>query len=92
MAKLDPLTEIQCLNVLAASPLMIRSVSGVDKLAGFFINISITGWRSVADVFGKLWALPCTLAGLVLGLAGHVISKLGGHQPRLCLGNNAVQF
>lgn len=48
--------------------------------------------RRVADILGKLWASPCTLLGLLWGGAGYLLSRLGGHQPRLCLGNNAVQF
>ena len=54
--------------------------------------------RSVLDVLGKIWALPNTVIGLGYGALGHLIGRIGrrlghcDHQPRLSLGNNAVQF
>ena len=50
------------------------------------------------DLLGKIWALPNTLIGLLLGLCGHATAWLGNrlklydHQPGITLGNNAVQF
>lgn len=46
----------------------------------------------VADVFGKLWALPYTVVGLVYGLCTHVVSRMLGGDASIRLGNNAVQF
>lgn len=44
--------------------------------------------HKLCDIIGKLWALPCTLLGLIFGLCGYVSAS----RPRILLGNNAVQF
>lgn len=44
------------------------------------------------DLLGKLWNLPNSLLGLAFGLAGHAVGWLWGLQPRISIGNNAIQF
>ncbi len=50
------------------------------------------------DILGKMWALPNTLLGAILGLLGHLFAWVGyrlnlyHHQPVISFGNNAIQF
>src|SRR5687768_13613132 len=48
--------------------------------------------RVAADAIGKLWALPTTVLGLVIGGIGHGIGLALRVKPRIAMGNNAVQF
>lgn len=56
------------------------------KGAGPGINLVIAMLRTVADLSGKLWALPNTVVGLLIGLAGLPAGA------SITLGHNAIQF
>lgn len=53
---------------------------------------------SILDLLGKLWSMPNTLLGLLIGFTGHGLSWLGyrfgvySHIARINIGNNAIQF
>ncbi len=52
----------------------------------------------VGDVAGKIWNLPNTAIGAVLGGVGHVTGEIGqafgfwSREPTISFGNNAIQF
>lgn len=48
--------------------------------------------RALLDLAGKVWNLPNTLLGLVYGVIGHGAGWVRGIQPRISVGNNAIQF
>lgn len=60
--------------------------------SGFFVSWGSARLRRAGDVLGKLWASPCTAAGMGYGLCCHLLSWMLGAKPQLCLGNNAIQF
>ncbi|HUO82673.1 MAG TPA: hypothetical protein VM616_07440 [Gammaproteobacteria bacterium] len=43
-------------------------------------------FRDIVDLAGKVWTLPNTAAGIVVGLAGLLLGT------RISFGNNAIQF
>jgi hypothetical protein len=44
------------------------------------------------DVLGKIWASPYTVIGAVYGALGHLYGLLRRDNPKILLGNNAIQF
>ena len=54
--------------------------------------------ESIFDVVGKIWNLPNTALGLVVGGAGYVVGKVGyalglySHNPQIQFGHNGIQF
>ncbi|MDO6709001.1 RHS repeat domain-containing protein [Photobacterium sp. 1_MG-2023] len=52
----------------------------------------------VADVIGKIWALPNTIIGAIYGGVGHIVGEVGyvfglfDASPSITVDNNAIQF
>jgi hypothetical protein len=46
----------------------------------------------ILDIIGKIWTSPNTLIGVLYGGAGHIIGLLTDTNPKISLGNNAIQF
>jgi hypothetical protein len=44
------------------------------------------------DVLGKIWAFPYTVVGVAYGGLGHLYGLVRRTNPKICLGNNAIQF
>ncbi|MBI2799496.1 MAG: hypothetical protein HYX63_04310 [Gammaproteobacteria bacterium] len=51
-----------------------------------------THLRGLADLAGKIWALPNTVIGSVYGGLGYGVGTLFGTNPDITFGNNAIQF
>lgn len=47
---------------------------------------------ATADIAGKIWSAPNTLAGMAYGGAGHAVGLAMGTKPYVAVGANAIQF